>query len=113
MPDSLNLLNNGIAMISQQFGGTVFTIEGMGAVSDGNWNELGRTEVMELNGRRISFSALVEFRRALFPLATDSDFLNLPGRLVTRGDNGLVFRIVGQVQLDALTVRVALDSKNK
>jgi len=113
MPTALDLLTRAANLIADKFGATVFVLEGIGTIQKGNWNELGRTEVAEINGKRVTFHTLVEFQRSEFPAITDSQWLALPGRLVTRSDNGLILRVMGEVQLDALTVRLALDSKNK
>src|SRR4051794_5743853 len=105
MPDAVDLLRRGSDLIAAKFGSTAFVVEGLGAVTKGNWNELGKTETLELNGRRVSFSAVAEFQRATFPGATLAAFLALVGKLVTRSDNGAVFRVVGEVQVDTTSVR--------
>jgi hypothetical protein len=107
------LLTKGADLIAAQFGTTAFTIDGLGAVPNGQWNDLGRTETLELNGRRIAFSVLVEFPRSTFPTTPLADLLALTGKLVTRSDDGKVFRIVGEVAVDELTVRFPLDSRHK
>jgi hypothetical protein len=111
MPAALDLISKGIVLITEAFGGTAFSIAGLGTVPDGQWNDLGQTETLLLNGRQISFSVVAEFRRAIFPTATTAELLALAGTIVTR--DGKEFRIVGEVAVDELTVRFPLDSRHK
>lgn len=113
MPEALDLLTRGASLIAAKFGSTAFTIAGLGAVTAGNWNALGRTEHIEINGRRVNFSVLAEFPRSEFPDATQAQLLAIAGQIVIRAADGATFRIVGQVMVDELTVRIALDSVNK
>lgn len=112
MPAALDLLSRGIALIDAQFGTTAFVIEGLGGVN-GNWNDLGRTETLELNGRRVAFSVVAEFPRSAFPIATTAQLLELAGKKVTKSEDGKVFRIVGQVAVDELTVRFPLNTTHQ
>lgn len=93
-------------------GTTAFVIEGLGSVN-GVWNDLGRTETVQIEGRRVSFSALVELPRTELPSATDAELLGIEGLLVTRSSDGKVFRVVGRVALDEATVRFPLDTRHK
>ncbi|MEQ1862908.1 MAG: hypothetical protein ABMA13_23550 [Chthoniobacteraceae bacterium] len=93
-------------------GTTGFIIEGLGAVQ-GVWNDLGRTEVVEIHGKRVGFSSMVEFTRSQLPLATDEQLVGLEGKLVTRSSDGKVMRVVGRVVLDSATVRFPLDTRHK
>lgn len=108
MPASLDLLNRAIGVIYEQFGTTQFQLEGAAAPMAGSWNELGRTEVLEINGRRVSFSVLVEVKKSDL-----AEVFPRQGLLVTRTSDGKIFRITGEVDTDELTVRFPLDSKNK
>lgn len=112
-PRALALLSKGAELISDQFGGVECVVEGLGTVPNANWNDIGRTETLEVNGRRVSFSVMVEFPRSIFPAATLSTLLGLTGKLVTRSDTGAVYRISGEVSVDELTVRFPLDSRHK
>lgn len=47
-------------------GSVALSLEGRPGPVDAIWNELGRTEVLELNGRRVSFSVIVEVARSNF-----------------------------------------------
>jgi hypothetical protein len=109
---ALDLLSRGMAFVQAAFGTTDFVVQGLGAVS-GVWNDLGRTETVEINGKMISFSVLAEFPRALRPGFSDAQFQACAGKLVTRSSDGLVLRVTGEVQVDELTVRFALDSRHK
>lgn len=113
MPAGLDLLAKGATLISQQFGTVACVIEGLGSVPHSHWNDLGRTETLELNGRRVSFSVMVEFPRAVFPNVPFATLAGLAGKLVTRSDTGAVYRVVGEVSVDELTVRFPLDSRHK
>lgn len=110
MPAALDLLSKGIALIANQFGSTAFSIEGLGNVTSGNWNDIGRTETLEIAGRRVAFSVIVEFPRSAFPSATTAQLLQLAGKKVTKTADGKVFRVVGEVSVDELTVRFPLNT---
>ncbi len=112
MPAALDLLSRGIAVIASAFGTVSVSIQGLGTVN-ADFNDLGRREELEVNGRRISFSAMLEFPRSAFPTATAATLSGLEGKLVTRQDTGAVYRVSGEVSLDELTVRFPLDSRNK
>lgn len=109
MHSALALLNRGAELIGTAFGTTTYTIEGIAKVFAGHFTELGRTEVLEINGKRVSFSVLVETSRDQFPGGTPPK----QGQLITRAADGAVFRISGDVQADELTIRFGLDSRHK
>jgi len=113
MPAGIDLLNRSIGLIGKLFGTVSITIDGELA-ADGalkqiavDWNSLGRTEVVELAGKRVSFSCTID--------ASKDQFSHEPvqGKRVTRVDTGAVYRIVGPINGDDLTYRIALDSVNK
>jgi len=107
MPEALDLLGKAIGFIGQKFGDTSFYLEGQAAPIVGNWTDLGRTETVVINGRRVSFSCTAEATRAQFSI------FPVQGLRVTRASDGAVFRISGPVNTDDLTHRFALDSLNK
>lgn len=79
--------------------------EGQPKEIKGTWNALGREETLEINGRTVSFSVLVEADRSQFSAEPRV------GQLVTR--DGKTYRITGEVQADQLTYRFPLDSRHK
>ncbi|MHA3773661.1 hypothetical protein ACXR0O_19165 [Verrucomicrobiota bacterium sgz303538] len=113
MPAALDMLKRGVALIARAFGTTAYTIEGIarpdGKPFEGFFTELGTTETLEINGRRVSFSVLVATPREQFPGGTPPK----QGLLVTRTSDGAVFRISGEVQADQLTIRFGLDNRHK
>lgn len=102
MPRGLSLLSRGVAMVEREMGTVSFTLQGQGAPIKGIWTPLGRTEVLEVAGRRVSFSETVEARRTQFSVEPKQ------GLTVTRADTGQVFRISGDVETDELTYRMVL-----
>ena len=113
MPEGIDLLAKGAQLIAEKFGTVACVIEGLGTVPASHWNDIGRTETLEINGRRVSFSVMVEFPRSTFPNATLAELTALAGKIVTRSDNGAVYRVTGEVSVDELTVRFPLDSRHK
>ena len=107
MPGALDLLNGAITLIGNLFGTVEVSIEGEPEKITVDWNSLGRTEVIELAGKRVSFSCTLEARKNQFTKEPKQ------GLRVTRIDTGAVFRIVGSINGDDLTYRMALDSINK
>ncbi|MDR3406376.1 MAG: hypothetical protein P4L99_28080 [Chthoniobacter sp.] len=108
----LALLQRGLAFVEGMFGTTAFILQEpangpqIGAFT-GNWNELGSTQEVTLNGKRIFFSVIVECRRSLFAQ------LPKEGQIVIRSSDGFTGRIVGRVEYDELTVRFPLDTRHK
>jgi hypothetical protein len=106
--DALRLLSSGFAMLAGKFGTVAITIDTFPEPIETHWTDLGKTEVLEINGRRVSFSVLVQFTRSQLPAGR----MPRQGQTVTRADDGTVYKISGEVQADALTVRFALQSRN-
>ncbi|GEM_PF-7033972 len=107
MAAGINLLSRGIGMIQKAFGTEQVTIEGFPSPITVDWNDLGRTEQIIMQGKRVSFSATLD--------ATANQFPHSPvqGQRVTRLKTGAVFRITGPIHADGLTYRFILDSVNK
>ena len=112
MPAGIDLLNRALGVIGTLFGTTDFILQQpaggpvIGAFT-GNWNDLGRHEEVTINGKRVTFSVLVD--------APQAQFTQLPkeGQIVIRSSDGFTGRIVGEVQHDGLTVRFPVDTRNK
>lgn len=112
-PQALQLIENGIGLITTLFGDTACTIGDLGDCQ-ANWDDLGaRQELASTSGRRITYSCVVEFPRTAYPEATTDDFQSLHGQRVTRTSDGKVFRVVGDIRIDDLTVQLLLDSIDK
>ena len=112
MGDATDLIGRGLDLIGGLFGSTAFSLQQPGngpmiGAFVGNWNDLGRHEEVTLNGKRVFFSVLVE--------CTRSQFAEVPkeGQIVIRASDGFTGRIVGQVEVDDLTVRFPLDTRHK
>jgi len=112
MAEAQDLITGGLTLIGNLFGTTQCILQppANGPVIcafTANWNDLGRHEQVTINGKRVFFSVTVE--------ATQAQFAQLPreGQIVIRSSGGFIGRIVGEVQQDGLTVRFALDTRNK
>ncbi|HEY3898930.1 MAG TPA: hypothetical protein VGM54_09975 [Chthoniobacter sp.] len=112
MSEGLDLITAGLDLISGMFGTTEFMLQSpangpMIGAYVGFWNDLGTHQEVTLNGRRIFFSVVVEAAR--------NQFAKLPveGQIVIRSSDGFTGRIVGEVQVDDLTVRFPVDTRHK